>query len=190
MSTDQIIQPASVPPLSFNSIDLLQAHDAWGCNCGPAALAAVWKLPLDHVRKAVPGFSERGYMNQLDMQAALARLRLRVTREHADGGTQHDVWPTHGLCLVQFSGPWCTSDKASTKWQLLHTHWVASKFDQTAGQRWVFDVNAMGWLPMARWVNEIVPLLIAAHNERDGNYWLRHSWEIRADQGNRSRKTM
>jgi hypothetical protein len=174
----------------FSSLDLQQANHEWGCNCGPASLAACWKLPLNHVRRFLGDFEKRRYMNGLDMQAALARLRLRVKTELADGGTEQDLWPSHGLCLVQFSGPWVTSEKASTKWALTQTHWLATKWDEIAGERWVFDVNAMGWLKLSRWSTEILPLLLAADKYRDGAWWLRHSWEIRADGGNRSRREM
>lgn len=176
------------PPLEFTSMDLQQANADWGCNCGPAALAAVWRLPLREVRKVVGRFDSTGYMNALDMQAALMRLRLRVAVELADGGTEQDIYPTHGLCLVQWGGPWITGDKPNLKWALTHTHWIATKWDDVDGQRWIFDVNATGWLTMEAWTADILPLLLAADKHRDGTHWLRHSWEIRRDPGNRSRR--
>jgi hypothetical protein len=189
MVADQIVNEVfTAPRLEFSAGDLQYAHDTWKINCGPAALAASAGINLGEVRRAVSGFEGREYMTQLDMHAALARLRLKVTVEHSDGGFEQNIWPTHGLCLIQWSGPWLTDDKPNLGWALKHTHWVASKFDGTV--RWVFDVNAGQWLRMQAWSADILPQLLASDKHRDGTWWLRHSWEVRIDRGNRSRKSV
>src|ERR1700733_3262170 len=66
------------PFLPFTPDDVLRAHDAWGCSCGPAALAACLGVDLDAVRRLVaPEFEQRRYMNTTMMLAALARAGCR-----------------------------------------------------------------------------------------------------------------
>jgi len=57
--------------------DVDAAYETWGASCGPAALAALLGLDLEHVREAVSNGGEfRGYMNIPMMRAALERLRV------------------------------------------------------------------------------------------------------------------
>lgn len=42
---------------SFTEDDMRCAAEAWGCNCGPSALAFALQTTLDAVRPALPGFA-------------------------------------------------------------------------------------------------------------------------------------
>lgn len=186
MTTEQLETPTITrPPLRFNALELQRANADWGCNCGPSAFAACCHLTLPQARGYCATFKAKGHMNATDMHGALYAARMKMVTELADGGTEQDVYPVHGLCLVQFSGPWINSPK-NPKWQYVHTHWIASKW--LVDQRWIFDCNALAWLPQSEWLDRIVPLLVASDPLRDGDFWLKHSWEIRKDAGNRSRR--
>lgn len=181
------ISTSRVPPLEFNAVDLQRAYNDWGCNCGPSALAACCRLDLIQAKRAARMFARKKYMNPADMHAALKAVRMRVTTEHCDGGTELDIYPAHGLCLIQWGGPW-VSDKYNSRWASCHTHWIASKLIEET--RWIFDINQFGWKSIEDWSEKTLPLLLAGDSLRDGTYWLKHSWEVRKKGGNGSRRGM
>jgi hypothetical protein len=190
MTVAQASQPIKMPRLEFDVVDLVEAGKSWGCNSGPAALAACWCLSLNAVRRVLVGFEGGTNMTATQMHGALMALRLYVETEHSDGGYEQDIWPKFGICLVQFSGPWLTDDRPNLAAAAKHTHWIATKLDPDSGDRWVFDATAAAWLHVNNWFSEIVPQMVAAEKSRDGTYWLEHSWEIRKDGGNVSRKSI
>lgn len=166
------------PPLKFNADDLLQAHVSWGCNCGPAALAACLGLTLNDVKGSLGRFRQLGYMNREMMFEAVVKLGFRCEANLMEGDQDGiDRYPEHGLCLVQFSGPWMHGAAASPKWAKLHTHWIACK-KRPNEPAWIFDVNS-AWLPIEKWQQETIPALLRTDKQRDGMYWLDISWEIR-----------
>src|ERR1700753_3352718 len=58
----------------FSLVDLEAAHESWGCNCGPGAVAAICGLTLDAVRALFgPEFEAKGYTNPTLMVQALRR---------------------------------------------------------------------------------------------------------------------
>jgi len=169
----------AIPPLlKFGPLELQNAHRAWGCNCGPAALAACLGLQLTEVRGSLGRFGQLGYMNREMMFEAVVKLGFRPGPDLAEDQDGVDRYPSHGLCLVQFGGPWCDGPKANVKWAKLHSHWIASKIGGDH-QSWIFDVNCYGWVSFQRWSEDTLPLLLAADKYRDGTHWLSASWEIR-----------
>ena len=65
---------------------------------------------------------------------------------------KREAWPTAGLCLIQFTGPWTERD--FTQAALQHTHWIA-----VLGE-YVFDINWNGWLPRANWEEVVLEELL------------------------------
>lgn len=169
----------SDPSYSFTADEARLAHDSWGCNCGPAALAMILGITLDQVRTAVDrvGFAERRYMNPTMMQKAIgiAGGRLigignRIDREPAELN-----FPTCGLARIQWTGPW-TAEGANLKWRYRQTHWVASWCSPTGLT--VFDVNG-GVRSFYDWEETIVPAILEACVPRaDGGWYVTHSWEV------------
>lgn len=158
------------PFLAFALVDVDQAHAEWGCNCGPAALAACLGWTLTAVRPTLVNFEGRGYLNPWSMSASINSAGFR----HADADRML-LWPRHGLVRVQFGGPW-TAPGASPRWAATHTHWIATKAHE--GAWWVYDVNA-GWLTAPAWTEEIIPRLTAAIPRADGRWETTHRWEVR-----------
>lgn len=52
----------------FVPVDVCEANDAWGANCGPGALAAMLGIPCSDVRRYIADF--RGYLNASQMADA------------------------------------------------------------------------------------------------------------------------
>lgn len=164
------------PLLNFTPWDLEQAHEDWGCNCGPAALAACLGMTLDDVWCHLGRFCQLHYMNRDMMFQAVRQHGFRATVDLVADQDGVDRYPTHGLCLVQFGGPWVDDPKLA-KWGTTQTHWIASKID--AGVNWIFDVNYARWVEWQTWHEELIPRLVRRDKYRDGTYWLSTSWEIR-----------
>jgi hypothetical protein len=176
--------------LPFSQADADRAYTDWGCNCGPAALAAILDLSLDAVRPAVEsaGFSDRRYMSPTMMKAALRYLRVCWSERQI---TPADIgglaFPNRGLARIQWEGPW-TAPGANPKWAYRQTHWVASwksaAGDATVADKvWsqlspvIFDING-GLMEFNRWEEEIVPLITSSIPRADGDWHVTHCWEI------------
>jgi hypothetical protein len=155
------------------------AADEWGCNCGLAALAAVLGLSLAEIRPHLGDFEAKGYMNPTMMLAALRSLGVKwEVREH--------LWPSHGLCRVQWEGPW-TAPGVPMRARYRHTHWVGAREvpanPVNGGALEVFDVNAMhhngGWIDFEVWRQRLVPWILKhAHPKASGAWHLTHRLQI------------
>jgi hypothetical protein len=161
-------------PLRFDAADVARAAEAWGCNCGPAALAAIAGKTLDEVRSHIPGFEEKHYTNPTMMKEALASLGL----EWSSG--RQERFANYGLCRVQWSGPWL-AERVPVKARYRKTHWIASRW---AGWTFeVFDVNAIssgGWITEQGWKEVLVPWIVRqCVPGGDGRWHLTHVWEVR-----------
>src|SRR3546814_15629111 len=64
----------SMTELRFTAVEAAAAYDAWGCNCGPAAIAAVIGLTLDELRPELGDFEVKRYTNPTLMWEVLDRL--------------------------------------------------------------------------------------------------------------------
>jgi hypothetical protein len=158
----------------FTAEDAKRARDTWGCNCGPAAIAAVCGLTLDAVRPHLGDFEQKRYTNPALMQDTLRRVGARW---HAQAPPL--AWPDYGLARVQWEGPW-TAPGAPVRARRRHTHWVGAQ--RTPGSYGVFDVNCMnsgGWVGFTDWAKVIVPwLLKRCEPEADGKWHLTHVLEV------------
>lgn len=165
----------SVPKLkyTFSDEDARRAHEEWGANCGPGALAVCLDMTLEELRPKLQSvaFEEKFYMTPSMMieviRACGARLR----------STTSNVFPRHGLCRVQFHGPW-TLPGANPRWAYRFTHWihVRQSTTRTVGA-WIFDING-GWMDLPAWEADILPKLTTQHKGATGMYSITHSWEI------------
>lgn len=165
-------------PPRFTLVDLEAANDAWGCNCGPGALAAICGLTLDDVR---PHLGERwpGYTNPTTMTAALQSLwragrviairNLRLVPDRIVGerykvpAAAHVAveWPRWGLCRIQWEGPW-TQAGVPMRARYRFTHWIGAAADPARGVG-VFDINVLangsGWCSLEDWSTHVAPVL-------------------------------
>lgn len=168
----------------FNEADARAAHDEWGCNCGPAALAFALQLKLDAVRPAIPDFAERRYTSPTMMAAALENLGRRFTAiRNPHGGRKPEVGHANmfagpvSLVRIQWTGPW-TADGKTTKWAARQTHWIVC---WTNGpDMWlVFDING-GVQRFWNWKRDIVPLIVAGVPRADGGWFPANVWRLEA----------
>ena len=144
----------------YTPTDTHAAHDAWGANCGPGAIAAAFGVEVGAVRAAV---SKRGrfagYMGVADVQRACAELGRAITRSSSKPG-EIEAWPrdeTH-LAMIAVDGPWRHDPHAAAR----RRHLVAVRrhvwFEAALPELWkIYDVNAgagewIGSKPWARWV--------------------------------------
>lgn len=178
-----------LPAYHFDEQELAAAVDAWGCNCGPSALAMMLALKPNDVRDHIPGFLGKGYTNFTMMKGALGSL-----------GVPFHIGPRqfsqYGLCRIQWGGPWCEAPPQTPeekfrdrhrspntpavkvgKWGYRFSHWIGSMAINGQSMAMVFDVNG-GWMPEARWRAEIVPLLTKLYPRADGRFYITHNLEI------------
>lgn len=151
------------------------AYDEWGCNCGPAAIAAICGLTLDQLRPHFGDFEEKRYTNPTLMWQILNRV--------APGSWSHvyppDIWPRWGLVRIQWGGPWMAFG-VPARAQYRHTHWVGSC--AVPGDVGIFDVNALhvgGWVSIFDWSSQVVPWLLGQTEPKaDGTWFRTHVVEI------------
>lgn len=164
--------------LRFTLCDLECASVAWGCNCGPAALAAIVGLTLDEVRPHLIGFDTKRYTNPKMMFAALNSIGRPWQRIRTPAHM-----PTWGLCRIQWQGPWTHSD-ANPRWAYRQTHWIGAakrKADDSIG---VFDVNCVnetpgaGWVSLQDWSSVVVPSLTSEIPRATGGWHITHALEV------------
>lgn len=168
-------------PTRFTLADAEAAEQEWGCNCGPAALAAILGLTLDEVRPAIPKFEERGYTSPRMMKTALDQVDAGGFRYRWNRMGGQKVMPDYGLVRVQWEGPW-TRPGAHWTERLRHTHWIGCCLGSTGYG--IFDVNCMnngsGWASRENWESVIVPFLIreTAPAEASGSWHITHTVQI------------
>lgn len=152
----------------FTKEEFHAANDAWGCNCGPSALAFATQLKLSVVRCAIPNFDERRYTAPKMMQAALANIGRGYTVVRAPQYTDI-ASDLIALVRIQWTGPW-TRPKPR-RWAARYTHWIAAWMDD---EPTVFDCNG-GIRSLESWQEEICPLLMHSYKGCDGwrpaNVW-------------------
>lgn len=148
------------------------AYEAWGCNCGPSALAAIMGMTLDSVRPLLPGFDEKRYTNPSMMNTALRAIGRPWRKIGA-------AWPRYGLARIQWEGPW-TEPGVPMAARYRHTHWVGSWL--TKSSHGVWDVNMLangtGWGRFEHWRDILVPHLTAHIPRANGRWHVTHGIEI------------
>ena len=135
MSRRIITSPKFVP------WDIEVARLNFGANCGPASFAALVGTEVCRVIGHFPHFEQSKWTNLTQMLRAF---------ESADYDTEvrHRVFPSRGLALIQWLGPWTERDFFS-RWSLPHTHWVAIEGP------WVFDHTAENWQCLREWAGTV-----------------------------------
>lgn len=167
---------------SFTAAEANDAHDRWGCNCGPTALAAMLGLEPDDVLPHLPKFAERRYTNPSMMQAALRTLGVpyREADDAADrenlnaGGFPILRWPNYGLVRIQWEGPWLKPGVPAAA-AYYHTHWVGAITGPDGTM--IFDCNG-GWFTPAQWEIDVVKVITAETKRATGGWHPTHRWEL------------
>ena len=163
----------TAPP--FTLADAERAHDDWGANCGPVALAAIMGITLDDVRPHMGDFEKKHYTNPSLMLAALRSLRRPFWKIGA-------TWPQYGLVRIQWEGPW-TQPGVPMLARYRYTHWVGAA--QRGGETGIFDVNCLnngtGWSSLADWSAVVVPYILEQYPKASGNWHITHSFEVKRD---------
>ena len=165
----------------FKLADVEVASDAWGCNCGPTALATMCRLTLDEAHALIEGFDAKHYTNPTMMRAALTRLG-RPWRETPQATVVAGAMPSWGLCRIQWQGPWCAPGVPPAA-AYRHTHWIGvAKTEFDIG---VWDVNAMamtqdwrGWVSIADWSSWVAPAITSEIKRATGAWHVTHSIEV------------
>lgn len=172
-----------MPTYTFTEDELRAAADAWGCNCGPSALAFALQIGLDEVRAALPDFEARGYVNPTMMREALARLgrRIEIVRSPSGGRNRNRGFGIDtmfagpmSLVRIQWTGPW-TKDGKTARWAASKTHWVACWDDE--GARMVFDCNS-GMTSFEWWESNTVNAITATVPRADGDWLPTNVWRL------------
>lgn len=178
MSTVQEL--ATLIGLKFSSDDMRSAYERWGCNCGPAALAAVLQISLDDALSLLPDFPSRKYTSPTMMKDALLDCDFReITRARKTAATLcPEILPDWGLVRVQWTGPW-TAPGANPKWAYRQTHWFASFKPELTCPDWtiVFDVNS-GPVEWSDWLKTIPAAITKQIPRADGGWFVTHLWQI------------
>ena len=151
-------------PPRFSPEEFDRAHDDWGANCGPGAIAAICGLTLDELRPHLGDFERKRYTNPTLMFGILRRLYdLGVVSRRS---FPNEVAPQYGLVRVQWHGPWMRAGVPIAA-RYRHTHWIGVAHrpgENGAGDTGVFDINALGngtgWVRKADWLGIIVPAIL------------------------------
>ncbi len=163
----------------FTADDADRAHEQWGANCGPGAIAAICGLTLDEVRPHMGDFEAKRYTNPTLMWAVLRSIG--VSFSYRGGHLGRELWPEYGLCRVQWEGPW-TQPGVPARAAYRHTHWIGAAIDPVKGIG-IFDINAIGngsgWSALEDWSLLLVPWLLEECVPRaSGGWYLTHVVEV------------
>lgn len=154
-------QPRLTPPAD------LDPKVAWH-SCGPAALAAVCRWSLTAIRPRLP--HERGYMSPADMKIALERCGLDVVEKpHA--------WPSFGLAMIMFDGPWMTPGLPSGA-AMRGAHWIAVDRFENIGGGEIYDVNYQRPVFFEAWMRYAIDLARELDKKATGGWSVRVGFEI------------
>jgi hypothetical protein len=158
----------------FTADDARRAHEEWGCNCGPGALAAIAGLTLAEARPHLQGFDAKRYTNPTMMFGALDSIGVPWRRLPAL------EWPAYGLARIQWEGPW-TRPGVPMRARYRYTHWVGGYQSPDRGYG-VWDINAMangsGWGSLADWERHMVPYLTKLYPRATGAWHITHGIEV------------
>ena len=160
---------------AFNVQDAQRAHDTWGANCGPGALAGILGVSLEQIRPWLGDFERKGYTNPTLMTDILYRLGVRWAN-------RGDQWPAWGFARIQWHGPWMEPG-VPIQARYRQTHWVGC-WKAAADDIGIFDINCinngLGWIGLAEWKNVCVPWLTKSIRRADGTWSITHSLDLEA----------
>lgn len=172
-----------MPTYTFTEDEARVAHEEWGCNCGPTALAFALQTTLPAVRYAIKDFDERRYTSPSMMRMALAELGHNFTAlpagpknagvNNAEAFIRMFAGPMT-LVRIQWTGPWIV-DGVPQRWAARQTHWIATWAER--GVPIVFDCNG-GVQGFGKWEQEIVPLITAEVKRADGGWYAANIWRL------------
>jgi hypothetical protein len=175
---------ATRPPLRFTEEDANEAWEAYGFNCGPAAICAICGMTPEEIRSHLGDFELKRYTNPTLMWKILENLNVRIKgiRGLADNVPKLS-WPRWGLARVQWEGPW-TAPGVPIKARYRQTHWIGVN-STNPSDIGIWDVNCLnngnGWVSLSNWESIIVPAILkACHPKADGRWHLTHTVEIEA----------
>jgi hypothetical protein len=134
-------------------LDLEEAAEAWGANCGPGAIAALIGRPLAAVLSLMPDFPSRGYVNPSHAKRALTAAGWEFVKHEEPG--------LAGLAFIQWCGPWDFGG-ANARWAYRYTHWITYR-RHGSGELAAYDVNngdIGGWCWYDQWAEQIAPFLL------------------------------
>lgn len=138
---------ANNPCQLFVPWDIEVARINFGANCGPSSFAAVTGKEVCRVMHHFPHFLDSQWTNLTQMRRAFKQAGYSTE-------VRKGKFPTYGVALIQWLGPWTKKDFYS-RWSLLHTHWIAVQ------DGLVFDHTVRGWQTLQRWQDETAPEFIA-----------------------------
>jgi hypothetical protein len=177
------LSPAPLQP-PFSPGEAERAYDAWGCNCGPAALAAICGLTLDEAHVLLPGFDEKRYTNPKMMLEGLRRTGREWKQLGGGEGTSPCLlWPDWGLARIQWEGPW-TLPGVPMRARYRYTHWVGAHRRPIDGgvEVGIFDVNQLvngsGWAALINWREVTAPWLAGHYPRATGGWHITHAIEV------------
>lgn len=159
----------------FTPEDADRAHDEWGANCGPGAIAAICGMTLDELRPHMGDFEGKRYTNPTLMWQVLRSVGARFTVRAGHFGAA-DL-PRYGLARVQWEGPW-TEPGVPMRARYRHTHWIGSARRPACGGgtlTGIFDINAIGngsgWCALQDWEGTLVPWILEECVPRASGRW-------------------
>ena len=156
------------------------AHDAWGFNCGPSAICALFGISPDQLRPHVGDFERKHYTNPTLMFEILRNLGAtwKLTYRGDDPAMKElGGLARSSLVRIQWGGTW-TRPGVPMRARYRMTHWIA------VHNSMVFDINALpyqdGWISRAMWALKLVPWLIPQLDMKgaDGSWWITHDIEV------------
>ena len=168
----------SPPALRFTPEEAAAAAEAWGFNCGPAALSALLGKTPDELRPHLLDFEAKRFMNPTMVLAVLRGMGVPVERAYQCSEPPAGAvrYPEHGLVRLQWGGPWCGGGVPFAA-RYRHTHWIA-----VAGadeQRKAYDVNVGRWISWATWLVKVAPVLARRCSKRaSGLWWPTHCYQM------------
>lgn len=165
----------------FTEQDSQAAHDDWGANCGPNALAFALGRNIKDCKDLIPGFTGKQFTNPTMMLSAIlssgANVRTISVRPPQEGRFA-DIEPMFhqhaAVVRIQWEGPW-TKPGANQRWAYRQTHWIATWLHSNTA--FVFDVNG-GVRNLQSWEQDIVPLLVESIPRATGGWFPTHIYRI------------
>lgn len=129
-------------PIPFTREQSLVAHQTWGANCGPHAIATACNVPLERLEQTLHPFP--GWMGPSQMEKAL----LKVGRKYIRSTNLYTKNIQPGISRIQFHGPWLKPNRPPAE-AYKHTHWVTCRKGHVHDT--IFEDALATWIPISEW---------------------------------------